>query len=135
MLADVFEKFINNSLNNYELCPSHYLGAPVLNWDIMLKMAKVDFKLIPDPNMYIIFEKSTRGGVSYISNRYSKATSQYLKSYDSKQESKHIIYLDLNSLYGYEMSTFLPTSRLKSIDPKQFYLNKYTSNSSTGFVL
>ena len=28
LLADVFEKFRNNSLNNYELCPSHYLSAP-----------------------------------------------------------------------------------------------------------
>ena len=30
LLADVFEKFRNNSLKNYE-CPSHYLSAPVLN--------------------------------------------------------------------------------------------------------
>ena len=33
-----------------------------------------------------------RGEVSYISNRYSKASNKYLKSYDPKQESKHIIY-------------------------------------------
>ena len=29
LLADVFEKFRNNSLKNYGLCPSHYLTAPV----------------------------------------------------------------------------------------------------------
>ena len=27
LLADVFEKFRNNNLKNYELCPSHYLSA------------------------------------------------------------------------------------------------------------
>ena len=27
-LANVFEKFRNNSLKNYGLCPSHYLSAP-----------------------------------------------------------------------------------------------------------
>ena len=30
---------------------------------------------------------------------------------------------------------FLPTSSFKSIDPKKFHLNKYTSNSSEGCVL
>ena len=70
-----------------------------------------------------------RGGVSYISNRYSKTNNRYLRSYDSKQESKHI-YLDKNNLYGYAMSKFLPTSSFKWIDPKEFDINKYTSNNS-----
>ena len=30
-LADVFEKFRNNRLKNYGLCPSHYLSAPSLS--------------------------------------------------------------------------------------------------------
>ena len=40
LLVDVFEKFRNNSLTNYRLCPSHYLSAPGLSWDAMLKMKK-----------------------------------------------------------------------------------------------
>ena len=60
--------------------------------------------------MYIFFGKSTRGGISYISNRYSKANNKYLKSYDPKQETKLIIYLDANNLYSYTMYNFLPTS-------------------------
>ena len=60
--------------------------------------------------MYIFFEKCTKGGISYISNRYSKANNKYLKSYDPKQESKDIIYLDAKNLHGYAMSKFLPTS-------------------------
>ena len=45
-------------------------------------------------HMYILSELGTRGGISYISNRYSKAKNKYLKSYDSKQESK-IIYIKI----------------------------------------
>ena len=60
----------------------------------MLKMKKLALKLIPDPDMYIFFEKCTRGGVSYISNRYSKANKKYLKSYDPKEELQYIIYWD-----------------------------------------
>ena len=36
LLVDVFEKLRNNSLKNYELCASHYLSAPALNWDAVL---------------------------------------------------------------------------------------------------
>ena len=57
--------------------------------------------------MYTFFEKCTKGGISYICNRYSKADNKYLNSYDPKQESNHIIYLDANDFYGYAMSRFL----------------------------
>ena len=40
-----------------------------------------------------------------------------------------------NNLYGYAMSKFLPTSGFKWIDPKEFYLNKYTNNSLKGCLL
>ena len=114
---------------------SHYLSAPASSWDAMLNMAKVELELIPDPDMYIFHEKGSRGGVSYISNRYIKANNKYLKSYDPKQQSKHIIYLDANNLDGYAMPKFLPTSGFKWTDPKGFNSNKYTNNSSKGCVL
>ena len=83
------------------------MSAPGLSWDAMLKMEKIKLELITDPDMYIFFEKGTRGGVSYISNRYNKAKNKHLKFYDPRQETKHIIYLDANNLYGYAMSKFL----------------------------
>ena len=43
--------------------------------------------------------------------------------------------LDTNHLYGYGMSNFFPTVWFKWIDPKEFDLNKYASNSSKGCVL
>ena len=79
LLADIFKKFRNNNLKNYGLIPSHCLSAPRLNWDAMLKMTKIELELIPDPDMYIFFEKGIRGEISYISNRYSEANNKYLK--------------------------------------------------------
>ena len=108
------------------------MSAPALSWGANLKMAKVKLGPIPEPDMYIFFEKGTRGRVSYISNRYSKANNKCLKSYDPKEESKHIIFLNAN---GYAMSNFHPASRFKWIDPKVYDLNKYTSNSSIGCVI
>ena len=129
------KKIRNNNLKNYGLFPSHYLSATTLSWDAMLNMTKVELEFIRDLDMYISFEKGTAGGVPYISNRYSEANNKYLIFYDPIQESKYIIYLDTNNLYGYAMSKFLPTSGFKWIDPKEFDLNKYTSNSSKVCVL
>ena len=67
-----------------------------------------------------------RGGVSHISKRYNKVNKKYFESYDLKQESKHFMYLDANNLYGYGMSTFLPTDRSKRIDPEDFEIVQKT---------
>ena len=68
-------------------------------------------------------------------NIHSKSNNKYLKSYDTKQESKHFMYLDANNLYGCALCKFLSTSRFKWIDPKEFDLNKYTGNSPEEYVL
>ena len=89
-------------------------------------MTKIKLEFIPDLDMYIFFEKCTRGRISHVSNRYSKAKNKYLKFYDTKRESKNNIYLDANKLYGYVMSKIIPTSGFERIDPKEFDLNKHT---------
>ena len=50
----------------------------------MLNMTKAELELISDSDMCIFIEKGTRGGVSYIYNRYSKNNNKRLKSYDPK---------------------------------------------------
>ena len=42
-------------------------------------MTKIKLELISEPDTYIFFEKGTRGEISYISNKYSKANNRYLK--------------------------------------------------------
>ena len=99
-LAD-FNRFSNKETRSCYSClvlqlhgPSHYLSATGFSWDAILKMTNIELELIPDPDMYIFFEKGIRGGILYSSN---------IESFDPKQETKHIIYLDANNLYGYEM--------------------------------
>ena len=128
LLTNVFEKFRNNSSKKSGLNPSHYFSG--LSWNEMLNMADSELELIPDPSMYMFFEKGTRGGISYFSNRYSKASYKYLKSFDPKKESNHIIYLEANNSYGYAMSKLFQKSGSKWIDPKEFNLNQYANNSS-----
>ena len=88
----------------------------------MLNITKVEFELISDAVMYLLFEKGMGSEVFYISRRYSQVNNKYLNSYDPKQEPKHI-YLDSNNLYGYVMSKFLSTGKFKWSDPNDLDLN------------
>ena len=64
--------------------------------------------------MLLMVEKGIRGGVSMISTRYGKSNNKYMgETFDNKQPSKYIAYLDANNLYGWAMSKSLPTHGFK----------------------
>ena len=102
LLVDSFEKFISACLKYYGLDLCHYFSAPGLSWDAMLKMTKIELEKIGDPDKYMFFEQGRRGGVSYFNKRYSEAS-----------KNKHILYLDINNLYGHAMSQYLPYANFK----------------------
>ena len=113
LLADVFEKFIGTCLKYYGLDPCHYFSSPGLSWDAMLKMTGVKLEKISDIDQYLFIEKGTRGGISYITKRYAKASNKYMNDYDPKKPLIFISYLDMNNLYGWAMSEYLPYGGFK----------------------
>ena len=113
LLADVFENFRDLCLKIYKLDPVYYFTAPGLAWDACLKMTDIQLELLSDVNMLLMFEKGIRGGISIISNRYGEANNKYMKDYDKNKDSKYLMYLDANNLYGCAMSEKLPTHGFK----------------------
>ena len=79
----------------------------------MLKMTGVKLEKIIEIDIYLFIEKRLRKGISYIAKRYSEANNKYLKDYDPTKPSKFISYLDMNNLYGWAMSRYLPYGRFK----------------------
>ena len=113
LLADVFEQFREVCLKHYKLDPAWYYTSPGLAWVACLKMSGIKLELLHDQDMLLMVEKGIRGGVSMISTRYGKANNKYMKDHDPSSPSKHIVYLDANNLYGWAMSTKLPTHGFK----------------------
>lgn len=113
LLADIFENFRDTCMKNYQLDPAHYITAPGLSWDALLKMSKVELELLTDYEMHLMIEKGIRGGISMISNRYAKANNQYMEDFEPNQKKQFLMYLDANNLYGGAMRRKLPVGDFK----------------------
>ena len=85
-------------------------------------MTEVELELLDNAEMYSFFENYIRGGISQVSNRYSKANNKYLKDFDKNKPIVYLMYWDMNNLYGYSMSKKLPVNKFK-----------WVQNKSTGF--
>ena len=100
----------------------------------MLKMTEVKLGKISDIDKYLFIEKGSRGGISYISKRYAKASNKYMSDYDPEKPSTFITYLDKNNLYGWSMSEYLPHKEfewLKSVDG--FDVNSINERTEIGY--
>ena len=136
LLTDVFEKFIDTYLKFYGLDPCHYFSSPGLSWDAMLKMVGIELEKISDIDKYLFIEKGLRGGISYIAKRYAKANNKYMNDYDPEKPSTFITYLDMNNLYGWAMSEYLPYGEFEWLENiNEFDINSVNEKSDTGYFL
>ena len=136
LLRDAFEKFIKTCLQYYELDPYHYFSSPGLIWDGMLKMTDVKLEKISDIDKYLFIEKGSRGGISYIAKRYGKANEKYMNDYDPEKPSVFINYLDMNNLYGWAMSEYLPYGQFEWLENvHEFDVNSVNEKSEMGYFL
>ena len=120
LLADVFENFRKLCQDIYQLDPAHYISAPGLSWDSMLKTTGVQLELITDPDMHLFLERGMRGGVSMISTREAKANNPYIpETYEPELDKSYIAYWDANNLYGWSMSKPLPHRDFHWLAPEE----------------
>ena len=121
-----------------KLEPAHYYTSPGLSWDATLKTTKIHLELMTDINMFQFIGRGLRGGISYIANRYALANNKNMKDYDETKPSKYITYLDANNLYGFCMSSCLPTGGFRWFTDKEIKnlnLDIYTEDSEKGMIL
>lgn len=136
LLADVFESFRNIGANQYSIDPAHYLTLPAYAWDVMLKKTGVTLKLLTDVDMHIFIERSKRGGVSVISQRYAKANNKFMgDKFDIDDVISFITYLDANNLYGWAMCEHLPTGGFEWVSVDGFDLQQMNANESVGYFI
>lgn len=134
LLADVFEQFRMSCLMEYKLDPAWYYTLPGFTWDCMLKHTQVKLELMKDIDMLLFVEKGIRGGISQCSGRYSKANNKYMKEeFNPEEDEKYLFYCDVNNLYGWAMSQYLPHGGFEWVDTN-IDLTQIEDDSPIGYV-
>ena len=136
LLADVFENFVDTCLKFYKLHPCHYFSSPRLSWDAMLKVTGVELAKNSHIDKYLFIEKGLRGRIFYIAKKCNEANNKCMKNYDPTKPSKCILHLEINNLYGWGMSGYLPYCGfkwLKSVD--NFDVNSISEKSPIWYIL
>jgi hypothetical protein len=101
-------------------------------------MTDVRLELLTDIDMHLFIEKGLRGGISMISHRNAKANSRYVPDYHPSQPSSHVTYIDVNNLYGWEMSQALPVGGFRWLEKEEFEhlnINSVSDDSKDVYIL
>ena len=136
LLANVFKAFRKVCLDNYALDPAHFYMAPGLAWRACLKKTKIRLELSLGPNMLLMFERGSRGGITQSIHRRAKFNNPYMGSeYAPREPTRYLQYLDANNLYGWAMSQPLPTGGFHWVDIKPDEISKLMNLSEKGYLL
>ena len=97
LLADVFLQFRQKSITYNKLEPLNFFGVPGLSWASALMTLEKPLELLMDMSMYDFFDAGIRGGMTFVNKHHVKAS-----------EDVQIMYIDINNLYGWAMTQYLP---------------------------
>ena len=103
LLSCVFEKFIEISINQFDINPLYCVSLPGYTRQCGLKYTGINLQTLQDKDMILLLENNIRGGISSVMG------DRYIKSDDNKK----ILYIDANNLYGHSMSEPLPYDEIK----------------------
>ena len=104
ILAEVFEEFRKESLNNFSMDPGHFISLPGFAYQAFLKQTEVNLEYITDPEMFEMLSSNLRGGHSFCTQRYEESSifknlirGKRGEDFESDQEQQ-ILYIDANNL-------------------------------------
>ena len=103
LLTCVFEKFIKVSINEFKIIPLYCVSLPGYTWQCGLKYTGINLQTLQVKDMILVLENNMRGGISSVmGDRYVESS-----------ETKKILYIDANNLYGHSMSESLTYDEIK----------------------
>ena len=97
LLADIFEKFVKVSTEEYGFNPLFCISLPGYTYQCALKYTDIILQTLQDKDLILLIEKNIRVGISSVMG------DRYVKS----DENKKIKYKDATNLYDHSMSQIL----------------------------
>ena len=127
LLTDIFQNYIDTCKKAYGNNPLHSYSTPSFTWKAGLKMTGVTLDNITDDKLRLLLESNMRGGPSACMG------SRYVKRGERKIE-----YEDLNKLFGWSMSQYLPTRDFRESQVTRSSLKRILrtpDNDEHGFLI
>ena len=104
LLACVFEKFVNVSVNEFGINPLYCVSLPGYTWPCGVKYTGIYLETLQDKDMILLIENNIRSCISSVmGDRYIQSDESY----------KKIFYIDATNLYGHSVSESLPYDEIK----------------------
>jgi hypothetical protein len=113
LLACVFEKFRNKTLEQDNLDPIHFISLPGLSFQSAFKMTGESIELLDDLEMYTFFERGIRGGMTFVNKHHVRSGPI---SHENTKLHQHLAYIDENNLYGSSLCKPLPHSEFSWVE-------------------
>ncbi|XP_053204035.1 uncharacterized protein LOC128388631 [Panonychus citri] len=135
LLTAVFESFRKMALRSFGIDPLHHFSSPGLTWAAALKTTAVELQIFSDVDMLLMIESGIRGGLTMVSQRYARANSPELPNYNHEEPVTKILYLDVNNLYGYAMSQYLPLDGFEWCDVPLDEIFSTSDDNGQGYIL
>ena len=107
LLACVFERFRQKTLEQDGLDPVHFVSLPGLSFLSAFKMTGEKINLLTDLEMYTFFERGIRGGMTFVNKHLVRSE---IITHNNTELTQHLAYIDQNNLYGNALSKPLPHS-------------------------
>ena len=104
LLTDIFQNSIDTCKKANGINPLYSYSTPSFTWKANLKITGVKLDYIDDDKLRLLLENNMRGGPSSCTgNRYVK------------RRRRKTVYDDMNNLYGWSMSQYLPTGDFREV--------------------
>ena len=125
LLACVFEKFRQKTLEQDGLDPVHFVSLPGLTFLSAFKMTGEHIDLLNDLEMYTFFERGIRGGMTFVNKHIVRRESI---AHNHVECIQHLSYIDQNNLYGSSLSKPLPHSEFSWVEDLSGFTNDFILN-------
>ena len=114
----------------------HFYTSPGLAWKACLKSTGIKLELLTNPDMLLMFEQGSRGGITQAVRKYASANNKYMgDKFSPKEDTTYLQYLDANNLYGWAMSQPLPTGGFKWVDVNPNEISELATRTDKGYLL
>ena len=102
-LADVIEKFVKVSFEEYGINPLYCVSLPGYTYQCALKYTDIKLQTLQNKDLILLIENIIRGGISSVMG------DRYVKS----DENEKLLHIDATNLYSHSMSQMLPYDEIK----------------------